>query len=122
MISTAFINLWNKRVGAIAWDSDTELGSFEFDPEFLTTKLDIAPLKMPVGDADGKIFSFPELRNVNTFKGLPGLLADILPDNYGNALINAWLTSQGRPTNSLNPVEMLCFIGRRGMGAIEIKK
>ena len=83
--------------------------------------LDLAPVRMPVREAKGRIFSFPELRNNETFKGLPGLLADMLPDRYGNALINAWLTRHGRPTDSLNPVEMLCFIGTRGMGAIEIE-
>lgn len=121
MITTAFINIWNKRAGAIAWDSKSELCSFEYDPEFVKNRWDLAPLKMPVYESGGRIFSFPELRGLSTFKGLPGLLADILPDRYGNALINNWLTRQGRPTDSLNPVEMLCFIGSRGMGALEIE-
>ncbi len=121
MITSAFINIWNKRVGAIAWDPDSELCSFEYDPKFVKNRWDLAPLKMPVYESSGRIFSFPELRGLNTFKGLPGLLADILPDRYGNALINTWLTRQGRPADSLNPVEMLCFIGTRGMGALEIE-
>lgn len=86
MITEAYINIWNKRVGAIAWDMDARLGAFEFEPEFLANKWDIAPLKMPMEGASGRIFSFPELRNSNTFKGLPGLLADVLPDKYGNML------------------------------------
>ena len=121
MITTAFINIWNNRAGAVSWNSQTGLASFEFDPSFLKNDLDLAPVRMPVREAKGRIFSFPELRNNETFKGLPGLLADMLPDRYGNALINAWLTRHGRPTDSLNPVEMLCFIGTRGMGAIEIE-
>ncbi len=121
MITTAFINIWNKRVGAIAWDNDTELGSFEFEPSFLSSGLDLSPLKMPIASADKRIFSFPDLRGTTTFKGLPGLLADVLPDKYGNSLINAWLANNGRPTNSMNPVELLCFIGRRGMGALEFE-
>lgn len=120
MITTAFINIWNKRVGAIAWDVDTELASFEFEPSFLANKWDLSPLKMPVAGAR-RIFSFPELRGTTTFKGLPGLLADVLPDKYGNSLINAWLSRNGRPANSMNPVELLCFIGKRGMGALEFE-
>ncbi len=121
MITTAFINIWNKRVGAIAWDVNTELASFEFESSFLANKWDLSPLKMPIADAAKRIFSFPELRGTTTFKGLPGLLADVLPDKYGNSLINAWLSRNGRPTDSMNPVELLCFIGKRGMGALEFE-
>lgn len=121
MITTAFINIWNQRVGAIAWDSDTGLGSFEYEPSFLKTNWNIAPIKMPIEGAEKRIFSFSELRDIKTFKGLPGLLADVLPDKYGNALINTWLAHQGRASDSLNPVEILCFIGGRGMGALEIE-
>ena len=121
MITTAFINIWKHRAGAIAWDDSTGLGSFEFEPSFFKNNLDISPLKMPVSIPAGKIFSFPELRTSNSFRGLPGLLADLLPDRYGNALINAWLARHGRPLNSMNPVETLCFIGKRGMGAMEIE-
>jgi serine/threonine-protein kinase HipA len=121
MISSAYIHLWGKRVGAIAWDAATHLGSFEFEPGFLSQNWDLAPLKMPISQARGRVFSFPELSQSNTFKGLPGLLSDVLPDKYGNTLINAWLAQQGRPTNSLNPVEILCFIGKRGMGALEFE-
>ncbi len=121
MITTAFINIWNKRVGAIAWDVDTELASFEYVPAFLTNKWDLSPLKMPIAGAAKRVFSFPELRGTITFKGLPGLLADVLPDKYGNSLINAWLSRNGRPTDSMNPVELLCFIGKRGMGALEFE-
>lgn len=121
MIATAYIKLWNKRVGAVAWDNDRRIGSFQFTPSFISTKLNIAPLKMPIETAMGRIFSFTELRDTQTFKGLPGLLADVLPDKYGSAIINAWLAKKGRSTDSLNPVEMLCFIGRRGMGALEFE-
>lgn len=121
MISTAFINIWNKRVGAIAWDSKTELGSFEYNKDFYKNNWDLSPIKMPLDVSRNRIFSFPELRGNKTFKGLPGLLADILPDKYGNALINTWLSRNGRAIDSLNPVEILCFIGSRAMGALEIE-
>lgn len=120
MITTAFVHIWGQRVGAIFWDPSTGIGSFEYDPAFLKNDWNLSPVKMPI-DSGRRIFTFPELRDINTFKGLPGLLADALPDKYGNALINAWLTRQGRASNSMNPVELLCFIGTRGMGALEFE-
>lgn len=121
MITTAFINIWNWRVGAIAWDDNNGLVTFEYEPSFLANEWDLSPLKMPIVGSEKQIFSFPELRGTTTYKGLPGLLADVLPDKYGNSLINAWLTINGRPSNSMNPVELLCFIGKRGMGALEFE-
>jgi len=107
MIETAYVNIWDTRVGAIAWNASTNLCSFEFESSFLNSAWDLAPLQMPLKEAKGRIFSFSELRNSPAFKGLPGLLADVLPDNYGNALINTWLTRRGRPSDSMNPVEKL---------------
>jgi serine/threonine-protein kinase HipA len=120
MINNAFVNIWNKRVGAVSWNAETGLGTFQYDKGFLKTGIDLSPIKMPISQGE-RLFDFPEHRETTTFKGLPGLLADILPDKYGNALINAWLARDGRPTNSLNPVETLCFIGERGMGALEFE-
>ncbi len=121
MITTAFVKIWGETAGAVAWNEQTGVASFEFDSKFINSKLDLAPLKMPVANSNNRIFSFPELRNNKTFKGLPGLLADVLPDDYGNQLINSWLAQNGRPENSMNPVEVLCFIGTRGMGALEFE-
>lgn len=120
-MDTAYINIWNNRVGAVAWDSTTGLGTFQFEPSFMSNNWNIAPLKMPLPEAKERTFSFSDLRDNYAFKGLPGLLADALPDRYGNEIINNWLARRGRPTNSLNPVEMLCFIGKRGMGAMEFE-
>ena len=118
MVRTAFIKLWGERIGAVAWDETHGLGVFEYDKSFIAKKIDLSPLKMPLSS---RIYSFPELRDTSTFKGLPGLLADALPDKYGKELINIWLARNGRPENSLNPVELLCFIGTRGMGALEFE-
>lgn len=123
-METAFVKIWGQIAGAIAWDKNTGIGSFEYDPNFVDKKRELAPLKMPL--QKGEIYSFPELRKkspseLDTFKGLPGLLADSLPDRYGNQLINVWLAQNGRQENSMNPVEMLCFIGKRGMGALEFE-
>jgi serine/threonine-protein kinase HipA len=125
MVEVAEIWIWDQLAGVVLWDDAEQLGSFEFDSNFLQSGLDISPIKMPLGQ--GKhIYSFPELRKsrgdvFDTFKGLPGLLADMLPDKYGNQLINTWLIQNGRQADSLNPVEQLCFIGKRGVGALEIR-
>ena len=121
MNKTATVKIWNHNVGAIAWDDSTGIGDFEFEPSFLKNNWDLAPLKMPLAEAKGRIYTFSELKNSQTFKGLPGLVADVLPDKYGNALIDAWLSRNGRPSGSMNPVETLCFIGKRGMGALEFE-
>jgi serine/threonine-protein kinase HipA len=119
MVTTAYVNLWNRRVGAVAWNEVDGVAAFEYEPEFAASGLEVAPLMMPL--TAGRIFTFPEHRNNRTFKGLPGLLADALPDRYGNALVNQWLVRSGRPANSIHPVETLCFIGERGMGALEFE-
>ena len=119
-MKTAYINLWSKRVGAVSWDDERKFGSFEFDPSFASNGWDISPIKMPIEQA-GQIFTFEELAGSTTYKGLPGMLADVLPDRYGNTLINTWLARNGRQPDSMHPVEMLCFTGNRGMGALEFE-
>jgi serine/threonine-protein kinase HipA len=121
MANTANIKLWNNAVGSVAWDASSGTATFEFENSFLSTNWDISPVIMPLSGAAGNIYSFPEHRRSTTFKGMPGLLADVLPDKYGNALVDAWLIRQKCPTGSLNPVEMLCFIGKRGTGALEFE-
>jgi serine/threonine-protein kinase HipA len=121
----AEVKIWGNSVGAVAWNEATGLATFEYDPKFRNLNWDLAPLQMPV-HSEKTIFEFPALRKkpnseLDTFKGLPGLLADTLPDKYGNELINVWLAQQGRPPDSMNPVEMLCFIGTRGIGALEFE-
>ncbi len=117
---TAYVRLWGNLVGAVLWDSDRELGIFEFDKGFMQKGIDISPLQMPVADAlkESGRFEFPMLSK-QTFKGLPGLLADALPDHYGNNIIDAWLARQGRTPESFSPVERLCYTGTRAIGALE---
>lgn len=124
-VTTAFIKIWDQTVGAVSWDENRGLASFEYDPGFIANEWELSPIKMPI-HSNNRIFSFPGLRasrnsEFDTFKGLPGLLADVLPDKYGNQLINTWLAQNGRPENSMNPIEQLCFIGTRGMGALEFE-
>ncbi|OGR07561.1 MAG: toxin HipA [Deltaproteobacteria bacterium RIFOXYD12_FULL_50_9] len=116
--SVAKITLWGQSVGAVAWDNEKGLAFFEYDQKFLKEGLNIAPLTMDIANAKDVVFSFPIL-NRDTFKRLPGLLADVLPDKYGNAIIDAWLARQGRDARSFSPVERLCYTGKRGMGALE---
>lgn len=125
MVDVAEVKIWGELAGAVRWDSDQQLGFFEYAPDFSDKQWDLSPLKMPIAQGS-RIYSFPGLRQgkndtEDTFKGLPGLLSDALPDKYGNRLINVWLAQQGRPENSMNPVEKLCFIGSRGMGALEFE-
>jgi serine/threonine-protein kinase HipA len=125
MVDVAEVNIWGELAGAVRWDVEQQLGYFEYDSKFLQKGWDLSPIKMPITNGS-RIYSFPELRKgryetEDTFKGLPGLLADALPDKYGNRLINIWLAQQGRLENSMNPVEKLCFIGSRGMGALEFE-
>lgn len=99
----------------MALEDGAETATFEYDSAFSESGIEVSPLTMPLS---ARRYSFPALRS-ETFRGLPGLLADSLPDRFGNALINTWLARQGRVPNSFNAVERLCYIGSRGMGALE---
>ena len=114
MITLADIYLWGQHAGTVAWDENYQAASFEFTPEFASGQWDISPLMMPVRQR--QIYQFPSL-NKDTFVGLPGLLADALPDAFGKALLDKWLVSVGR--TFANPVERLCYQGKRSMGALE---
>ncbi|WP_160011125.1 type II toxin-antitoxin system HipA family toxin [Rhizobium sp. 18055] len=113
----AQVKLWGSNIGAVVWDETRSLGVFEYARNFLRSGIEVAPLAMPLRSG---VFDFPELA-WRTFKGLPGLLSDSLPDKFGNLLINRWLAQQGRPADSMNPVERLCYTGSRGMGALEFE-
>ncbi len=116
-MTDASVNLWGRQIGAISWLDDREIGVFQYSPEFVDSNIQVAPLMMPLRITP---YEFPALSR-ETFRGLPGMPADSLPDKFGNALIDAWLASQGRLAESFNPVERLCYIGTRGMGALEFQ-
>jgi len=101
-------------VGAVSYDTERSVGSFEYYPSFIKKGIELSPLKMPLSK---KIYSFPEL-DYQTFKGLPGLIADSLPDDFGNAVMNAWVASQGKSTSDISPLQRLQYTGTRGMGAL----
>ena len=116
-MTTAKVILWGSDIGAITWLEDRELGVFQYMPTFLNSGIELAPLMMPLNEFTYEFSALPK----NTFRGLPGLLSDSLPDKFGNALIDAWLASENRTAASFNPVERLCYIGIRGMGALEFE-
>lgn len=114
-MTTAEVMLWGTKIGTVAFDDNSGLGSFEYAPAFLTSGIEVSPIAMPLSR---RVYTFPELAR-QSFHGLPGLLSDSLPDKFGNAVIDAWLRSRGRSPESFNPVERLCYTGSRGMGALE---
>ncbi len=118
MSTAASIHLWGTRIGAVSLPAGERAASFEYDPEFVAGEIEPAPLEMPLEATT--IYRFPGLSH-ESFAGLPGMLADSLPDRYGNALIDAWLATQGRAPESFDAVERLCYVGRRGMGALEFR-
>jgi serine/threonine-protein kinase HipA len=115
MSTIAEVRLWGRTIGAVVLEDGRDVVAFEYDAAFARSGIQIAPLTMPLS---GRVYTFPELSRT-TFYGLPGLLADSLPGKFGNALINAWLATQGRQPDSFNAVERLCYTGQRGMGALE---
>ncbi len=113
----AEVRLWDRTIGAVSWDDTRNCALFEYDRTFAQSGIHVAPLTMPLGP---EVYRFPELDRA-TFRGLPGMLADALPDAFGNALIDAWLARKGRSAASFSPIERLCYTGTRGMGALEFK-
>ena len=116
-MTDANVVLWGRRIGAVSWDATRSLGVFQYDPAFVSAGIEVAPLTMPARDTP---YEFPALTRA-TFRGLPGMLADALPDRFGNRLIDAWLAETGQSPETFNPVDRLCYIGRRGIGALEFK-
>lgn len=116
MVDVAHVRMFGKTVGSVSWNSRYGVARFEYDPEFVRSGIQPSPILMPA--LEGRVYSFGEL-NRETFRGLPGMLADSLPDTYGRALFDKWLALTGRTSG--NPIESLCFMGKRCMGALEFE-
>ncbi|MBR4952436.1 MAG: type II toxin-antitoxin system HipA family toxin [Alistipes sp.] len=116
MVDVAIVKMFGNPIGVFRWDSRYDIVQFEYNKDFIGQGLEPSPLMMPV--QSGRTYSFGDIGR-ETFKGLPGLLADSLPDTYGRALFDRWLTLTGR--TSSNIVETLCFLGKRCMGALEFE-
>jgi serine/threonine-protein kinase HipA len=111
----ARVRLWGRAIGAVALEESADVATFEYDPGFAKSGIEVSPLMMPLSS---RVFSFPELSG-KTYYGLPGFLADSLPDKFGNVLIDTWLATQHREPDSFSVIERLCYTGQRGMGALE---
>ena len=114
MVTVANVNLYGRTIGNLLWDDNRRIARFEYLPDFAAGTLEPSPLMMPL--RQGYTYSFPESAT-STYRGLPGMFADSLPDTYGRAIFEKWLALTGR--KSSNPVESLCFLGKRCMGALE---
>ncbi|WP_299253132.1 type II toxin-antitoxin system HipA family toxin [uncultured Aquimarina sp.] len=120
MVDVIKITLWDQELGALSWDTDKKYASFEFFSDFSKNNWDVSPIHMQILNSDNRIYSFPRL-NEDTYKGLPGMLSDVLPDDFGNRLIDQWLMLNDIPKAQFTPLDRLCYIGSRGMGALEFQ-
>jgi serine/threonine-protein kinase HipA len=116
-MNLAEVRLWGRTIGAVSQESGSRYSAFQYAPDFAESGIQIAPLTMPLARHP---YVFPELSR-RSFRGLPGLLSDSLPDDFGNALIDAWLVRQGRDPGDFSPIERLCYVGSRGTGALEYR-
>ena len=117
MSEVAAVRLWGRTIGAVSMGARDRAAAFQYDNEFVGSGIELSPLVMPLAR---RVYTFPQLAGA-TFHGLPGLLADSLPDRFGNALIDAWLAADGRARDSFTALERLCYTGSRGMGALEFQ-
>lgn len=115
MNTTAEIYLWGTRIGIIHQDLDRPYASFEYDRDFRQSGIQVSPIMMPLSDI---VYEFPSLSG-EPFFGMPGLVADSLPDTFGNKVIEQWLVKQGRSIKEFSAIDRLCYTGKRGMGALE---
>ncbi len=116
-MTVAAVTLWGSRIAAVSIEQGAPYATFQYDPAFVRSGIEIAPLQMPLR---AQPYRFPGLPQ-DAFSGLPGLLADSLPDRWGTALVNAWLAAQGRDQSSFDVVQRLCYVGTRAVGALEFQ-
>jgi serine/threonine-protein kinase HipA len=116
-MTVAAVNLWGSRIAAVSIAEDARYATFQYDPAFVRSGVQVAPIRMPLREEP---YSFPGLPE-DAFSGLPGMLADALPDRWGTALVNAWLASEGREESTFDVVQRLCYVGTRGTGALEFQ-
>ena len=111
----AEVFLWGTRIGVVLQEDSNVVAKFNYDENFLKSQIEVSPIVMPLSK---QVYSFPALSK-DTFKGLPGMLCDSLPDKFGTKLVERYLSEQGRNIQEFTAVERLCYVGKRGMGALE---
>ena len=116
-VTVAAVRLWGREIAAVSIDEGDRYATFQYTPQFARSGIQVSPVRMPLTETP---YRFPELP-ADAFSGLPGLLADALPDRWGRALVNAWLAAQGRDDSTFDVVQRLCYVGTRGMGALEFE-
>jgi serine/threonine-protein kinase HipA len=116
-VTVAAVTLWGRRIAAVSIAPKRSYATFQYDPAFARSGVPVAPLRMPLREAPYSFAGLP----ADAFRGLPGMLADSLPDRWGTQLVNAWLAAEGRTESSFDVVERLCYVGTRGMGALEFE-
>jgi serine/threonine-protein kinase HipA len=116
-VTVAAVTLWGSRIAAVSIDAAARYATFQYDPAFARSGIEVAPVQMRLRTQPYRFPGLPE----DAFSGLPGLLADSLPDRWGTALVNAWLASRGRTQASFDVVQRLCYVGTRGVGALEFQ-
>ena len=117
MHNTANVYLWGTHIGTVLLNDGNPIAKFQYTDAFREMGIEVSPINMPLKPM---VFEFPEL-SIKSFRGLPGLLSDSLPDKFGNKVIAAWLREQGLEPKDLNTIDRLCYAGQRGMGALEYK-
>lgn len=115
MNDTAEVYLWGTRIGIIHQEVFKPYAVFEYDEKFIDSEIEVSPLRMPLGR---NVYEFPILAGTS-FYGMPGLVADSLPDKFGNAVIEQWLMTLGKSLSDFTAIDRLCYTGKRGMGALE---
>ena len=114
------VKLWGQSVGSLYWEKESNAALFDYERKFIRSGLDISPIIMPISQYRNTPYRFLENRT-DCFKGLPGLFADSLPDTFGNQIINEWFASKGLSGEEITPLDRLCYVGKRGMGALEFE-
>jgi serine/threonine-protein kinase HipA len=118
-VTAVEVRLWNRRIGAVALDPRLGYYAFEYDPAFVRLGIEVAPFTLPLAQASDP-FIFTDLPTL-TFKRMPAMLADALPDDFGNALIDAWMANKGIVKEAITPLDRLAYMGKRGIGALEFR-
>ena len=116
-IDVVEVRVWGRRIGAVALDPESGWYAFAYTGDWVNTGIELAPLHMPLRTDP---YEFPELPRA-TFYGLPAMLADALPDAFGNALVNAWMAEQGISSENISPLDRLAYAADRAMGALEFR-